>query len=85
VLYQLVENFLRHVGQGSIKLLILDRGFIDGKNITRCKQEWGIDVLLPMKKKMDIWQDAWAWPSRHLAGIAAPTPLPKPAPAHVRR
>ena len=60
VLYELVENFVKHVGQGVIKLLILDRGFIDGKNISRCKQEWGIDVLLPMKKKMDIWKDAWA-------------------------
>jgi hypothetical protein len=60
VLYQLVEQFVRQVGRGVIKQLILDRGFIDGKNISRCKQEWGIDVLLPMKKKMDIWEDAWA-------------------------
>src|SRR6266550_6182253 len=78
VLYQLVENFLRHVGHGSIKLLILDRGFIDGKNITRCKQEWGIDVLLPMKKKMDIWEDAWALAKQGAwQELAAPTPLPK--------
>ena len=60
VLYQLVEQLVRQVGRGVIKLLILDRGFIDGKNISRCKQEWGIDVLLPMKKRMDIWEDAWA-------------------------
>jgi len=60
VLYGLVENFVRHVGRGVIKLLILDRGFIDGPNITRCKKEWGIDVLLPVKKNMDIWADAWA-------------------------
>ena len=60
VLYQLVEQWVRQVGRGVIKLLILDRGFIDGKNISRCKQEWGIDVLLPMKKRMDIWEDAWA-------------------------
>jgi hypothetical protein len=33
---------------------------IDGKNISRCKQEWGIDVLLPMKRNMNIWEDAWA-------------------------
>jgi hypothetical protein len=60
VLYELVENFVGHVGRGVIKLLILDRGFIDGPRITRCKQEWGIDVLLPVKKNMDIWTDAWA-------------------------
>ena len=60
VLYELVRQFVERVGQGVIKRLILDRGFIDGKNIARCKQEWGIDVLLPMKRKMDIWEDAWA-------------------------
>ena len=60
VLYQLVEQFVRQTGQGVIKRLILDRGFIDGKNLSRCKRQWGIDVLLPMKKKMNIWEDAWA-------------------------
>jgi hypothetical protein len=60
VLYELVENFVRHVGRGMLKLLILDRGFIDGHRIGRCKQEWGIDVLLPRKKNLDIGTDAWA-------------------------
>jgi hypothetical protein len=60
VLYELVEKFVQSVGKGVMKLLILDRGFIDGKNLTRCKKEFGIDVLIPMKKKMDIWEDAWA-------------------------
>ncbi len=46
-----------------MKLLIMDRGFIDGKNLGRCKQEWGVDVLIPMKRNMDIWTDAWAWAS----------------------
>lgn len=59
VLYELVEKFVQAVGKGVIKLLILDRGFIDGKNVTRCKKEFGIDVLIPMKKKMDIFNDAW--------------------------
>ena len=65
-----------------IKLLILDRGFIDGKNITRCKQEWGIDVLLPMKRKMDIWEDAWALGQQSaLAGAGRRQLLPpKPSP-----
>ena len=83
VLYQLVEQFVKRVGQGVIKRLILDRGFIDGKNITRCKRDWGIDVLLPMKRNMDIWQDAWAlgkecpWQE-----LAAPAPEPKLPPSH---
>jgi len=83
VLYQLVEQFVKRVGQGVIKRLILDRGFIDGKNITRCKRDWGIDVLLPMKRNMDIWEDAWAlgkecpWQE-----LAAPAPEPKLPPSH---
>ena len=83
LLYELVEQFVKQVGTGVIKRLILDRGFIDGKNITRCKQEWGIDVLLPMKRKMDIWEDAWA------LGKQAPwqervelAPQHKPVPSH---
>lgn len=83
VLYQLVENFIQHVGTGILKLLILDRGFIDGKNITRCKQEWGIDVLLPMKKNMDIWKDAWALAKESLwQELITPAPQPKPSPPH---
>jgi hypothetical protein len=83
VLYQLVEEFVKRVGPGVIKRLILDRGFIDGKNLTRCKQEWGIDVLLPMKKKMDIWEDAWALGKRcPWQQWAAPTPAPKLPPSH---
>jgi hypothetical protein len=84
VLYESVEQFVKQVGKGVIKLLLLDRGFVDGKNITRCKREWGIDVLLPMKRKMDIWEDAWALgkrcPWQELA--APPTPPSKPLPAH---
>jgi hypothetical protein len=83
VLYQLVEQFVKQVGKGVIKRLILDRGFIDGKNLTRCKQEWGIDVLLPMKRKMDIWEDAWALGQRcPWQELVAPAPLPKPALGH---
>jgi len=83
VLYQLVEQFVKQVGPGVIKRLILDRGFVDGKNITRCKQEWGIDVLLPMKRNMDIWEDAWALGKRgSWQEWVAPAPPPKAPPSH---
>jgi hypothetical protein len=81
VLYRLVENFVRVAGRGVMKLLILDRGFVDGKNISRCKEQWGIDVLLPMKKNMDIWTDAWALGQREAWQTErVPTPTPKAAP-----
>jgi hypothetical protein len=83
VLYELVEQFVKAVGQGVIKRLILDRGFIDGKNLTRCKQQWDIDVLLPIKRKMDIWEDAWALGKRcPWQELPAPVLPPKPIPAH---
>jgi len=83
VLYQLVEQFVQAVGKGVLKRLILDRGFVDGKNITRCKREWGIDVLLPMKRKMDIWQDAWALAKEcPWQELAAPAPEPRLPPSH---
>lgn len=82
VLYQLVENFVGVVGKGVMKLLILDRGFIDGKNLSRCKEEWGVDVLIPIKKNMDIWTDAWALgktePWQPLPSPARPSPSPAP-------
>lgn len=52
LLYRMVEQFVQFHGQGIIKLLILDRGFLDGPNIGRCKQEWGIDVLIPARRDM---------------------------------
>lgn len=81
VLYELVEQFVQRVGKGVMKLLILDRGFVDGKNISRCKTEWGTDVLIPMKKKMDIWKDAWALGERaDWQSVAVPKPEPKKVP-----
>ena len=81
VLYELVEQFVQRVGKGVMKRLILDRGFVDGKNISRCKTEWGIDVLIPMKKRMTIWEDAWALGERaDWQTVAAPKPEPKKVP-----
>jgi Transposase DDE domain len=83
VLYQLVEQFVKRVGKGVIKLLILDRGLVDGKNITRCKTEWGLDVLLPMKRKMDLWEDAWALAKQcPWQEWTAPQPEPRIVPSH---
>jgi hypothetical protein len=47
LLYDLVKQFVENLGKGVIKKLILDRGFLDGAQISRCKSEYGIDVLIP--------------------------------------
>jgi len=58
LLYEMVDAFVRFHGRGIIKRLILDRGFIDGPSIGRCKQQHHIDVLIPAKRNMDIYKDA---------------------------
>ena len=57
LLYRLVEAFVKYHGRGVMKRLILDRGLLDGVQIGRCKQEWGINVLIPARQNMDIYQD----------------------------
>lgn len=58
VLYRLVAGFVQAVGRGVMKRLILDRGFLDGEQIGRCKNEYGIEVLIPVRKGMDVYEDA---------------------------
>jgi len=60
LLYALVEQFVQTVGKGVMKLLIVDRGFLDGKAISRCKEQYGIDILIPIRRNMDIYADAMA-------------------------
>jgi len=56
--YDLLETFLTATGPGVVKRVILDRGFIDGERISSLKRDHAIDVLLPVRRNMDIYQDA---------------------------
>jgi hypothetical protein len=58
LLYEMVKQFVEAVGKGVIKRLILDRGFLDGKAISTCKAHYGIDILIPIRRNMDIYEDA---------------------------
>jgi hypothetical protein len=60
ILYELVKQFVDTVGKGVMKRLILDRGFLDGEAISICKKEYGIDILIPIRRNMDIYEDAMA-------------------------
>ena len=53
ILYELVEQFVSAVGTGVMKKLLLDRGFLDGKAIARCKSTHGCDVLIPARKPFE--------------------------------
>lgn len=58
ILYALVDEFVADVGDDVIKRLLLDRGFLDGEKIASCKRVHGIDILIPLRKNMDVYQDA---------------------------
>jgi hypothetical protein len=60
VLYGMVRQFVEVLGKGVMKRLILDRGFLDGKAISICKKEYDIDILIPIRRNMDIYDDAMA-------------------------
>jgi len=60
VLYALVEEFVQAVGKGVMKRLILDRGFLEGKAISQCKEQYGMDILIPIRRNMDVYADAIA-------------------------
>lgn len=85
ILYDMVEQFVGFHGKGTLKKLILDRGFLDGPNIGRCKQQWEIDVLIPARKDMDIYQDVVGLAKAGQLEFVPWTPLaphPQPVPLH---
>jgi hypothetical protein len=53
----LVDTFVEAVGQGVMRVLIVDRGFIDGPRIGRAKTEYQVDTVIPIRKNMDILED----------------------------
>jgi len=57
IFYPMLEKFVAQVGEGMIRRLLLDRGFIDGERIAHCKRKLGIDVLIPVRRDMDIYHD----------------------------
>jgi hypothetical protein len=58
ILYDLVEEVVRAVHKGFIKVLIVDRGLIDGPRMGHLKQQWGIDTIVPLRTNMDLYADA---------------------------
>jgi hypothetical protein len=88
ILWGLVDGFVEAVGPNVMKRLILDRGFIDGKQIGRCKQEHGIDILIPLKKNMDLYEDVLGLVREKKVEFKPyspppPKPLVDPKPTHI--
>ena len=59
-LRRLVDRFVGAVGKGVMKMVIVDRGFLDGATISHLKTEHGVDTLVPLKKGMLDLADAQA-------------------------
>jgi hypothetical protein len=58
ILYELVEEVVQAVHKGFIKVLIVDRGLIDGERMGHLKQKWAIDTIVPLRRNMDLYADA---------------------------
>jgi len=83
VLHQLVEDFVTWHGTKTMKWLIVDRGFLDGEWIGRCKTDWSIDVLIPARSNMTIHTDVVGLAEGGLVDFETwtpPPPPPKPVP-----
>jgi len=85
LLYELVEEVVGAVGRDVIKVLIVDRGFIDGAQMGRLQQDYRIETILPVRSNMDLQADALGLTRRRdfqwEPYVAAPPPEPAvPAP-----
>lgn len=79
LLYALVDEFVRAVGRGVMRVLVVDRGLLDGANIGRLKQDYHIDTVLPLKKNMDAYQDVLGLTrGKHFRWEPLPEPAPSP-------
>jgi len=55
MLETMVMQGRENLGEGKIKVVLADRGFIDGQQMYRLKYNMGIDFVIPARKNMDIW------------------------------
>lgn len=55
---RMVDEAVKATGAKRLKLLIHDKGFIDGARTSRFKTDYGIDSVLPLKAGMLDWEDA---------------------------
>ena len=56
-LWPLLDTFLATVGSGVMKVLLVDRGFINGAEIGRLESDHGIDTVIPIRSDMNLQED----------------------------
>ena len=93
ILYELVEEVVRAVHKGVIKVLIVDRGLIDGERMGYLKQKLAIDTIVPLRSNMDLYADAlgltrlrgFTWEPYVPPEPASPTATASPRPVAVEK
>ena len=56
-LWPLLDTFLATVGSGVMKVLLVDRGFINGAEIGRLESDHGIDTVIPIRSDINLQED----------------------------
>ena len=54
----LIRQAVKNVGRGVLRVLLIDRGFLDGQDLWVLKQGMGIDFVVPAKQDMRVTADA---------------------------
>ncbi len=54
----LVQQAVKNLGKGVLRVLLIDRGFLDGQDLWTLKHRMGIDFVVPAKDNMRITGDA---------------------------
>jgi len=93
ILYELVAEVVRAVHKGFIKVLIVDRGLIDGERMGYLKQKLAIDTIVPLRSNMDLYADAigltrlrgFAWEPYVPPAAPPPAATASPRPAAVEK
>ena len=55
MLIKMAQQGVANLGEDKIKIVLADRGFIDGHQMYQLKHKMGIDFVIPAKRNMDIW------------------------------
>jgi len=57
LLLELVAQARKNIGKDVIKLVLVDRGFLDGGRLWTLKHKWGIDFVIPAKTNLIVTND----------------------------
>jgi hypothetical protein len=57
----LLQQAIANVGPGVIKVLVMDRGFLDGETLWTIKHGYGVDFVIPSKDDMRVTAEARAF------------------------